>query len=110
MSTEVASVESERSMALVAYVLHLMGAIAGITSIVGLALNYVWRRHGVEPFGSHHSWMIRTFWWALLWIAIGFALKLVLIGWAVVALGWLWYIYRHVRGLINLINGRRMPR
>ena len=23
---------------------------------------------------------------------------------------WLWYIYRHVRGLIALINGEPMPR
>lgn len=103
------SVESERSIALVAYVLHLMGAVTGITSVIALVLNYVWRGHGVEPFESHHRWMIRSFWWALLWIVIGSVLVFVVVGWAILGLAWLWYVYRHVRGLVNLVNGALMP-
>ena len=55
-------------MALVAYVLHLVGAVAGLTSIVGLIINYVKRDGYDEVFDSHHAWMIRSFWWAILWV------------------------------------------
>ncbi len=101
--------EAERSLALVAYVLHLTGAITGLTSIIGLVLNYVWKRHRIGPFESHHRWMIRSFWWALLGIVIGSILTFVLIGWLILGLAWLWYVYRHIRGLVNLVGGASMP-
>ena len=101
--------ESERTVVLIAYVLHLVGSIAGLTSIVGLILNYVRQDHYGEPLNSHHRWMIRSFWWALLWLVIGFVTSPIGIGWLILGLAWLWYVYRHVRGLINLANGESMP-
>jgi uncharacterized membrane protein len=109
MSVERTSLESERSLVLVAYVLHLVGAIAGITSIVGLILNYVRRNRWDGPYDSHHRWMIRSFWWAILGIVIGCITIWLLIGWVILFVVWVWYIYRHVRGLIALVNGEPMP-
>jgi len=103
-------VESERAFALVGYVLHLIGSVAALPSVIGLILNYVKRNDSDALLGSHHAWMIRTFWWALLWVVIGWITTLVLIGWAILALVWLWYVYRHVLGLIRLANGEAMPR
>ena len=54
--------------------------------------------------------MIRSFWWALLWGVIGIVTIIILIGWAILFVVWVWYIYRHVRGLIALTNGEPMPR
>ena len=99
MSTEVSSVQGDRTLAVVAYVLHLVGAVAGITSIVGLIVNYVKRDRYDELFDSHHAWMIRSFWWAILWCVLGVVTIVILIGWAILFVVWLWYIYRHVRGL-----------
>ena len=48
--------------------LHLVGAVAGLTSIVGLIINYVKRGGYDDVFDSHHAWMISSFWWALLWV------------------------------------------
>lgn len=109
MNVERTSVESERTLVLVAYILHLVGAVAGVTSIVGLIFNYVRRSHYGEPFNSHHRWMIRSFWWALLWIVIGVITTFIVIGWVILCLAWLWYLYRHIRGLIALLNGEPMP-
>jgi len=95
---------------MVAYVLHLVGAVAGLTSIIGLIINYLKRGQNEDLFDSHHSWMIASFWWALLWVVIGFVTIFFLIGWVILFLAWIWYIYRHVRGLIALINGEAMPR
>ena len=60
-------VENERTFVLISYVLHLLGSVAGLTSIVGLVLNYLKRRGNDDSFDSHHAWMIRSFWWAVLW-------------------------------------------
>jgi len=110
MSTARVSVEADRTLVFVAYVLHLIGAVAGVTSIVGLILNYVKRGQEDDLFDSHHSWMISSFWWGLLWLVIGVITWVFVIGWVILFLAWLWYIYRHVRGLIALINGEEMPR
>ncbi len=53
--------------------------------------------------------MIRSFWWAVLWTVIGCITLWAGIGWVVLGLAWLWYVYRHVRGLIALANGEPMP-
>ncbi len=101
--------ERERTVIVIAYALHLFGAIAGLPSLIGLVLNYARRGHYGALSDSHHSWMIRSFWWAVLWILIGWVLSLVFIGWAILGLAWLWYVYRHVRGLIAFLNGQALP-
>ena len=110
MSIERSSVESDRTLALVAYALHLFGAIAAIPSIVGLIINYVKRDGYDELFDSHHAWMIRSFWWAILWCVLGLVLLVIGVGAVILLLAWLWYIYRHVRGLIALLNGEPLTR
>ena len=109
MSIERSSLESDRTVTLVAYVLHLVGAVAGLTSIVGLIVNYVKHDRYDEFFDSHHAWMIRSFWWAILWCIVGLITIVLVVGWAILFFVWVWYIYRHVRGLIALINGQPMP-
>jgi uncharacterized membrane protein len=101
--------ETDRTWLLAAYVLHLIGAIAGVPSLVGLLINYLQRSACAEPLASHHRWMIRSFWWGLLWVVVGAVLTLMVVGWAIMGLAWLWYLYRHVRGLIALINGTTLP-
>ena len=110
MSIERSSVESDRTMAVVCYVLHLVGSVAGVTSIVGLVLNYVKRDGYDELFDSHHAWMIRSFWWAILWCVLGLVTIVIGVGFVIFVLAWVWYVYRHVRGLIALLNGEPMPR
>ncbi len=110
MSVEHTSVESDRTLVLVSYVLHLIGSIAGVTSIVGLIINYVKRSHYDDLYDSHHAWMISSFWWALLWVVIGCITIFILIGYAILFVAWVWYVYRHVRGLIAFLNGAPMPR
>jgi uncharacterized membrane protein len=99
----------EHTVALIAYVLHLVGTVTALPSVIGLVVNYVKRHDGPAEIASHHAYMIRTFWWTLLWMIVGWLLTIVLVGFAILALAWLWYIYRHVRGLIRLLDHRPMP-
>ena len=111
MNAGTLTVTSNRTMALVAYVLHLFGAIAGLPSIIGLVLNYVSRRGYGEVPSSHHAWMIRSFWWALLFIVIGWLTRWMLgIGYVICIAAWAWYVYRHVRGVVALVNDEPLPR
>jgi len=101
--------EAERTVVLVSYVLHLVGAVAALPSLVGLVLNYLKRNDGGEVLSSHHRWMIRSFWWALVWIVVGLVSLYLIVGWLILGLAWLWYVYRHLRGLFALLNGDPMP-
>lgn len=105
-----ANVESERTLVLVAYVLHLIGSVAALPSIAALILNYLKRNDSGEFLGTHHEWMVATFWWALLWVVIGWLTTVVLVGWLVLGVTWLWYVYRHLLGLVRLANGEAMAR
>jgi uncharacterized membrane protein len=104
-----ATPEHARTFVLAAYVLHLIGAIAGLPSLIGLIINYLQRNDSPERLATHHRWMIRSFWWGILWVFLGALLTLVVIGWAILGVVWLWYLYRHVRGLIALINDHALP-
>lgn len=105
----IAATSSARTVTLIAYVLHLAGAIAGVPSLIGLVVNYFERSKFGGRIDSHHRWMIRSFWWALVWIIVGCLTTFLLVGWLILGLTWLWYVYRHVRGLISLLHGEPMP-
>jgi len=98
------------TMALVAYVLHLVGAVVGLTSLIGIVIHYMKRHEGSALTDSHHAWMIRTFWWAIVWSIVGWLTWwFFFVGVVIGGLAWLWYIYRHVRGLLRLLDNQPMP-
>ena len=43
-------------------------------------------------------------------VVLGWLTTVLLVGWLILGLAWLWYVYRHVLGLIRLANGESMPR
>ena len=90
--------------------------VMGIPSIVAVIINYVKRDEARGTYlESHFRWQIRTFWFALLWLAVGavlFALLFItIVGLAIPWFLWigtgLWVMYRIVRGWLALKD--RMP-
>jgi uncharacterized membrane protein len=104
------SSDSDRSIVIVAYILHLIGAIVGVTSLIGLAINYFHDSRKDWLVENHHRWMIRSFWWALVWMVVGWVTTVLLIGWLILGAVWLWYLYRHIRGLIAALSDQPLPR
>jgi uncharacterized membrane protein len=112
----------------VMYGLHAFSAITGLMSaalvvtafltgwpsIIAVIMNYVKRSEAAGTFlDSHFSWQLRTFWFALLWVVIGWLLIVTIIG-AVIGVPLLlgvgvWVLYRIARGWINLANRKPMP-
>ncbi len=91
--------------------------VCGIPSIIAVIMNYVRRSATRGTFlESHFQWQIRTFWFALLWAlliwAITLPLFLVLIGIPLFIAGFgalaLWIIYRVARGWVALRDRKPM--
>jgi uncharacterized membrane protein len=87
--------------------------LTGWPSIIAVILNYLKRgeTHG-SYLESHFRWQIRTFWFALLWVALAGLFALTLIGIPIglimlIATG-LWVLYRIGRGWLRLIDSKPM--
>ncbi len=100
----------ERQLVVVAYALYAVGLFGLLLpSVLALILNYQRRDRSGPCYGSHHRWMIRTFWWGIFWGILGLLLFFVLVGYVVlVALG-IWWVYRVIRGALALADEEPMP-
>jgi uncharacterized membrane protein len=116
------------TLAHVIYGLHAFSAVTGMLSpamivtafltgwpsIIAVILNYV-KRSEVRGtwLDSHFSWQIRTFWFALLWLAVGGVLFATVIGIPFGVVLWLgtgiWVLYRIIRGWLALSSQKAMP-
>jgi uncharacterized membrane protein len=81
----------------------------GLASFIPLILNYIKRDEAQGTFiYSHHGWMIRSFWWYVVWVIVGWCLFATIIGiplaWVVWVGAWLWKVYRLLRGWSALNN------
>ena len=48
------------------YILYLVGFVIGVTAIIGLVIAYINRGKAGGWIETHYTWLIRTFWIALL--------------------------------------------
>lgn len=85
--------------------------LTGWPSILAVLLNYARRRETRGTYlESHFRWQIRTFWFALLWVAVAALLFVTIIGipvaWLVVVFTGVWVLYRIIRGWLLLNDGR----
>jgi uncharacterized membrane protein len=116
------------TLAHVIYALHAFSALTGLLSpamivtafltgwpsIIAVILNYVKRAEVRGTWlDSHFSWQIRTFWFALLWLAIGGVLFLTVIGIPGAVVLWfgtgIWVLYRIIRGWLALSSSKVVP-
>jgi uncharacterized membrane protein len=111
----------------IVYALHTLAIIVGIVgtatvigsfvgslpSLLAVILSYVKRGEARGTWAaSHYHWQIRTFWFAVLWALIGWALIITIVGAVagvpiLIALT-LWLIYRIGRGWLRLYDRRPM--
>src|SRR5205807_10349531 len=89
-----------------------------LVGIIAVIVAYVKRSDARGTWTeSHLTWLIRTFWWSLLWGLIGglvlITLGIILIGipiaigiWAITTI---WVIYRLVRGYLYFKDSKPIP-
>lgn len=108
--------QSRKSLAWWLYIFHgaSLALSLGMFSFIPLIISYVKRDEAAGTFVySHHNWQIRSFWWYLVWLAIGGLLFLTIIGiplaWLIWAGAWIWKAYRLIKGIVDLGNNKPMP-
>lgn len=107
--------ESTVQITHITYALYALGLFTGIFAIAGLIVAYIKREDAAGTYiASHYSWLIRTFWWSLLWIAIvclfvvltiGIGMIVAWIPWVIV---WIWGVYRVIKGWLRLSEKREV--
>lgn len=115
------------STTLLVYALFGVAAVAGLVSagllstpllgligLIGLILAYVKRGEAAGTWlQSHYRWLIRTFWFSVLWNIVGWLAVVTLIG-IPIAIGiWIattiWVMYRLIRGYVLFKDSKPVP-
>lgn len=79
--------------------------------IAAVIVNYVKRDDVRGTFlESHFRWQIRTFWFGLLWAAVGAVTSAIIIGFLILAADVIWIMYRVIKGWLDLIDRKPMYR
>ncbi|MCU7932303.1 MAG: hypothetical protein KZQ90_16000 [Candidatus Thiodiazotropha sp. (ex Codakia rugifera)] len=101
--------ESEKTITQLVYALQAASFLFVITFLIAVVINYV-KKDDVENtwLASHFRWQIRTFWYSLLWIAVGFLTTLIVVGYIVLFANTIWLIYRIVKGWLRLADDKAM--
>ncbi len=98
--------------------LPMIAPLTGLIGIAGVIVCYFNRSDAVGTWvGSHFTWLIRTFWWSLLWAIAGWlvllTLGLIIIGIPIAVAIWfvagIWVIYRVIRGYLLFKDSRAIP-
>lgn len=114
-----AKTPGDRTIMHILYGLHTVAwASLGTLAVIALIINYIKRGDETDPlYMTHHSYMISTFWWTLLWmvpatlIALLMSITLILLplAWLPFSVVGLWYLYRCIKGWLRF-NDNREPR
>jgi len=101
--------------AIVAHGLPVIAPLFGLIGIIAVIVAYVMRGDAAGSYvATHFRWLIRTFWFSLLWAAVGVLFFITLLGIPIAWVIWLadsiWVLYRVIRGFLLLQEGRPAPR
>jgi uncharacterized membrane protein len=109
-STSSTVFSDERQMAMIIYILFLVGfPTFHVATIVGLVLAYVNRDGSPEWLRSHYTLQIRTFWIGLLYFFIACACLFILIGVPMLLAVAVWYVVRCALGISRLLKNEPYP-
>lgn len=118
----------DKTMPAVCYALYLLAFATGITAIIGVIIAYTQREATGPDMRTHYTYLIRTFWGALIvglvcgivggvLFGLGALLSIILIGFPIMGAAWLiwciapvWFAVRCIVGLVYLSRGEPHPR
>ena len=108
-SSPVDPLKQSKTVTMIVYALQAGSFLLGVTSIAAIIINYL-KQEEVQGtwLASHFRWQIRTFWFGLLWGAVGALTVLIGIGFVLLAFDLVWIIYRIVKGWLRLSEGKEM--
>lgn len=101
-------------IALVGHGMMVGAPLLTLIGVVAVIIAYVKRDDARGTWTeSHLSWLIRTFWWSLLWNVLGWIVAVTVIGIPVAIAIWvittIWVIYRLIRGYLYFKDSKPTP-
>ena len=102
---------SLRTVCLVTYGLFALGflttGVFAFATLAAVIIIYLKRPDAAGTFyASHFDWLLNTFLWSLLWLALSLLTTFILIGWLGLVATVVWVLYRLIRGFLALLEGR----
>ncbi len=109
MELDLNDIEENKKYVFAVYILQALSFVLLITAVAGIIINYI-KDDDVRGtwLESHFTWQKRTFWYGLLWVALGSLTTAFLVGWLVLTVTTFWLIYRIAKGWIRLVDGKQM--
>lgn len=120
-ATDNEKAQSLKSVGWLSYILHLIVAVGAVLPsaqpgiallIVALIIDLVKQGEAAGTWqASHFSWRIRSVIWAAILYVVTIPLWLLLFvpGWIAWCLISIWFLYRIVKGMVNMNANRPMP-
>ncbi len=107
--SDAVDLQANKTATTVIYGLYALSLLIGVTSLFAIVMNYIKRSDVAGTYlESHFRWQIRTFWFGLLWAFIGAVTLILAVGWFVLIADLIWFIYRIVKGWLNLNENKPM--
>jgi uncharacterized membrane protein len=106
---EDATFAHNKTLTHVIYGLYALALINGLTFFIAVVLNYIKRDDVVGTvLESHFRWQIRTFWFTCLWATVGGITIPILVGFVVLGVVFIWFVYRIAKGWMRLSEDKPM--
>lgn len=84
----------------------LSAGFFGVAAIAAIVLAYLKRGDMVGTiYAGHIDWIIRTFWWGLLWLVLSAIAAMIFIGFVTGVIAVVWIIYRLAKGWLAHFAG-----
>lgn len=104
MTEPAATSAFEMNRSTIISLLYIASFLAGVTSIIGVVLAYMWNGEAHESWeDSHYRYHIRTFWIGIVWGAVALiatVATLFLLAWVFFPLVAIWFVARAVKALL----------
>ena len=113
LSSGIENYEGLKDITTLVYVLQAVALLIPPTALIAIVINYV-KRSEVKGsiLESHFRWQIRTFWFSFLWFVIAtiliFTIIGAILGYPILVVAYIWWIYRFVRGWLTLNKNQSM--
>jgi uncharacterized membrane protein len=97
----------QKTLVIVSYVLMILGIVNGLTALVAVIVAHLKRGGSAGTvWQGHYDNIIVAFWVGLVMFVVGWILMWVLVGFIVLGVLAIWYLYRTIRGLILASEAR----
>jgi len=97
-----------KTYTMIVYGLFTLGLfLTGLPTVIGVIMAYIKREeYNGTVYREHMDMLIRTFWYSLLFSILGAITTWLYIGFVILFIVGVWYIYRLVRGFVRLHDGK----